>query len=167
MAVRLELAVDGNAWPSATVGTIGIAEERERAVVVGLGEWYMAFGVPFFRALGNKPPTDTIDAYDVFAGTMGLRGGSPATWMDGSVAMNRKLIAVALPLIRPKTDFCVVELKVSVPEKGSAQSECRVDGLVSAKLIGAIVALDWPKVPGGYLFKQTYVLRRHQPIASE
>lgn len=167
-AMRLELAVDGNAQPGATFGAIGIAAEKEEAIAVGLGEWYMGFGLPYFQALANKAATDSFGEYDVYPGAMGLRGGSPAGWMNDNAAMHQKLLAVAVPLLSGDRDMVVLDLKVAVPPKGPANSECRVDAQVSGQLSRALSALDWPAGSDVYIFKQVYVLKKHRarPIES-
>lgn len=159
-AMRLEVSDDGRAQPGATFGAIGIADDREQAIAIGLGEWYMGFGRPYFEALANKRPTMAIGDFDVFPGAMGLRGGALAGWMNDSDAMHQKLLAVALPLVQAKGELLVLDLKVSVSTKGAADAGCRVDAAVVPKLSTALAALDWPASTEGYIFKQAYVLKR-------
>jgi hypothetical protein len=166
-AMRVELSLDGSARPNATFGAIGIGNDKAEAIAVGLGEWYLGFGRPYFEALANRPPSDTIDGYDVFPGAMGLRGGSPAEWMNGSVEMHRKVITAALPFISTKGESLVLDLKAAVSAKGAVAPECRINGVVSAKLGAAMAALHWPASADGYIFKQAYVLKRHAPPSVE
>jgi hypothetical protein len=163
VAMRFEFVVDSAPRPEAVFGAIGIADTRQEAIAVGLGEWYLGFALPFFQALGEKKPSLVIADYDVFAGVLGLRGGNAQGWVDGSEAMNRKILEVVLSTLPRQGDVVTFDLKVMVPPAGQPQSECRISGAVSTETASRLIALDWPRTADGYIFKQAFVLRRKKP----
>ena len=161
--VRIDLAVDGVAKPEATFGSIGIAENKEDAIAVGAGEWYLGFARAYFQTLSGKTPAMTFGQYDVYAGTMSLRGSRAMGWMDGSETMNRKILTAAFPLSEEEPgDFIVLDLKVAVPATERVDSESRINGEDSTELATKLVALDWPRTPTGYLFKQVLILKKSE-----
>jgi Family of unknown function (DUF6348) len=166
VAMRIEIAIDGTRRPEFTFGAIGISATQEEAIAVGLGEWYLAFALPFFQAVEGKEPAFAFADYDVFAGALGLRGGAAVGWMDGSEAMNRKILNVVGTVISGKPDFVTLDLKVMVPAGGRPNSECRISGVISADIASRLVALDWPRTAEGYMFKQAFVLKRKKPNQS-
>lgn len=163
VAMRIEVAVDGVRQSEATFGAIGIAATQEDAVAVGLGEWYLGFGLPFLQAIRGGQSAMILDDYEVFAGALGLRGGAALGWVDGTDAMNRKILAALLPAIAQGGDFVTLELKVMVRSTGRPDSESRVNGLVSPDIAARLIALDWPQAADSYMFKQAFVLKKRKP----
>jgi len=165
VAMHIEVFVDGIQRPEAVFGAIGIATTPEEAIAAGLGEWYLAPGVPLFEAIGDKKPAFVIADYDVFAGALGLRGSAAVGWVDGSDAMNRKILDAALPALSQPGDLLVLDLKVMVPATGQPQSECRLSGVVSSDAASNLIALNWPRAREGYIFKQAYLLKKKKPAS--
>jgi len=133
VAIRIEVVVDGVQRPEAGFGAIGVADTRREAIAVGLGEWYLGFALPLFQAVGEKKPSLVITDYEIFAGTLGLRGSTAQGWIDGSDAMNRKILDAVLPTVSRQADFVTLDLKVMVPPAGQPQSECRISSVVSTE----------------------------------
>ncbi len=124
----------------------------------------MGFGVPLFKALAEITSSTALADYWIYAGYLGIRGESPKGWVDGSDAMNQKIMGV-LSQFLPNDDFIVLDLKITVPPKGEPQSECRVNGQVSNKVTQELLKLDWPRNSAAYMFKQAFVLKRKPPQA--
>lgn len=162
VAIRIDVAIDGAPKAEASFGTIGIAASQEEAVSVGLGEWYLSFAVPFFHATGKYPPSFSIADYDVFAGAMGLRGGTVLGWVDGTKEMGKKILEALLPKIHGHPGMVVLDLKIVVPATGELTSECRIDGEVSREVTSSLLALDWPRAADSYMFKLVLVLKRRE-----
>src|SRR5947209_185783 len=97
VAILIKVSVDGVQRPEANFGVIGVADTPQEATAAGLGEWYLGFALPLFQAVGEKKPSLVITDYDIFAGTLGLRGSMAQGWVDGSDAMNRKILEAVLP----------------------------------------------------------------------
>jgi hypothetical protein len=165
VAMRIEVVVDGSQRPEATFGAIGIADTRQEAIAIGLGEWYLGFALPLFQAVGEKKPSLVIGGYDIFAGTLGLRGGTAQGWVDSSDAMNRKVLDAVLPTVSPR-DVITLDLKVVVPPAGRPQGECRINGVVSTEIASRLIVLDWPRSGDVYIFKQAFVITRRKPNPS-
>jgi len=163
VAMRIEVSVDGSRRPEATFGAIGISSTQDEAVAVGFGEWYLSFGLPFFQTLQEKESALVIADYDVFSGALGLRGGAALSWVDGSDAMNRKILDALTQMIPRKSDFVLFDLKVMVPPAGQPKSECRMNGVISAEVTSRFVALDWPRATDSYMVKQVFILKRKKP----
>ena len=161
--MRIEVAVDGNLRPESTFGAIGISATQEEAIAAGLGEWYLGFALPFLQAVGGKESALSIADYDVFVGALSLRGSAAVGWVDGSGAMNRKILDVVGTAMSGQPDFATLDLKVMVPATGRPKSECRISGVVSAGIASRLVTLDWPRTADGYMFKQAFVLKRKKP----
>jgi hypothetical protein len=162
VAMRIGVVVDGVQRPEATFGAIGIADTPQEAIALALGEWYLGFALPLFQAVGEKNPSLVITDYDIFAGTLGLRGTAAQGWVDGSDAMNRKVLDVVMPAVS-RQDFVALDLKVMVPPAGQPQSECRINSVVSPEIASRLIALDWPRTADGYMFKQAFVLKKKKP----
>lgn len=160
VAMRIEISVDGVRQPKATYGAIGIAATKHEAIPIGLGEWYLGFGRPYFEMLKGASSSIEFLGYKVYPGAMGLRGGVALGWVDSSDAMNRKVLNATIPAVGKTEDIVVLDLKVMVPASGYPHGECRVDGTVSRRLADKLAALDWPRSEEGYMFKQAYVLRK-------
>jgi hypothetical protein len=161
--MRIEVALDGAQRPEFTFGTIGISATQDEAITGGLGEWYLGFGLPLFQAVRGTQATLAVADYEIFAGALGLRGSAAHSWVDGSDAMNRRILEALLPSVSKRADFITLDLKMMVPANGRPKSECRVNGSASVDIASTLLTLNWPRTPEGYIFKQAYILKKRIP----
>jgi len=162
-AVRFEVIVDGRDRPDFSLGTVGLGPDKAEARDAAITEWYWGFGISIFRAFSGLDPALVVRDYAVHPGYMGVRGDRPAGWMDGSEAMNRKLLEHIFPVLAT-LDVIALDLKLTVPPAGALDGECRVNGRVSVGLTDRLKQLDWPRGNSPYMFKQAYVLVKKKKL---
>jgi hypothetical protein len=163
VAMRIEISIDGVRRVEAASGAIGIASNKEAAIAVGLDEWYLGFGQTFFQAMAEKEPSMVLDSHEVFVGVPGIRNlrtTGPLNSIERSDERDRKILNALLPALSRKANMAFLVLNVVVPPSGKPLSECRVGTVVSTAMNSRLEALDWPRTADGYIFRQTFVLRK-------
>lgn len=144
-----------------TVGSVGIGSDKNDAEETSIDEWIGLFGTAFAEMLAKSNDLK-IGGFDIYAGAMGIRGEKPAeSWIDGSSAMNKKIIGALLPLIKKSNrEITSLNLMLTVNQAGEIEGECRINNEVSAGLLAELKKLDWTKSQTLYMFKQFYLLRK-------
>lgn len=148
-----------------TVGSIGIGSDKNDAEETSVDEWIALFGTAFSELL-TKAEGNTIGDFKVYSGLMGIRGEKPSqSWIDGSPAMNKKIISVLLPMIKKSNkEINALNLMLSVSPNGEITGECRLNNEVSQEILTELKKLKWGKSQTGYLFKQFYLLKKWQEV---
>ena len=159
-AARFEVTLDGHKDEKLTFGSVGIGDSEEDARATAVAEWYMSFGAALLNALAGKSASVSQNGYAVYPGGMGLRGGAPKDWMDGSDSMHHRILSsLARGLPKPDSAIHTLDLKVAVNPKGAVEGDCRLDGMPAPQVLSILKSLAWPKQATGYLLKQAYVLK--------
>lgn len=159
-AVRFEVSVASMPQTRFIHDAIGIGDSITDAEQTAVVEWFMAFGLPLFKSFAQSSIALHVNGYKVYPGFMGMRGGPPGDWVDGSVKMHEKVLAALEKVLhKPAVPMSILDLKLMAALGEPLSGECRIDGVVSQVVLQALQELPWPRSPTSYIWKQVYVLR--------
>lgn len=158
-AAKFDTEISDSNKESFSIGSIGIGEDRKDAVETSIDEWIGIFGGAFSNMLANTNGIKS-EKLEIYSGLMGIRGEKPAkSWIDGSPAMNKKIISAISPIIKKSgKNLNAINLLLTISEKGEIKGECKLNNEVSQELFDEVKKLNWDKGSSIYMFKQFYLV---------
>lgn len=161
-AARFETRLSGRIQKEFTVGSIGIGTSRDDAIETSIDEWVDLFGRSLVLLIEGKKRELVIGKYSAFPGATGFRGEVPTLGFFANEKTMHDAILRSLDkvIVQPEKDHVLLNLMISVDERGKVSGECRLDGVINDEGINALRNIKWPTGEGPYLFKQVYILER-------
>ncbi len=160
VALAVDLYVDGVLQPL-TVGSVGVGDTDQEAEDTAVEEWAQLVGDAVVAALAsNNDAGLPFDGFVAYAGRTGIRGSQPNLPKDIAKHLLRQMKTKASNLRWSEGELHSISIIVKVNQGGTADGECRVDGVVSPEALTAMQAFPWPPTQALYMLKQFYILRR-------